>query len=72
VSDRDQRARGPLERPADEALRFRTSARYRREEVFQICDALAVAEDLLVGAGECEQVRQIAALREEVEARLAR
>lgn len=53
-------------------VRFGAAACYRRDEVFRICEALSLAEDLLAASGRHGRAAVVAGLREAVEARLVR
>jgi hypothetical protein len=54
-----------------EPVRLRQWVRYRRDEVYEICAALALAEALLAGAGRPQDAARMAAVFRMVEGGLA-
>jgi hypothetical protein len=61
---------GPAGEP--EPLRLRRWVRYRKDEVYEICAALALAEALLVRAGRPQDASRMAAVFSVVEGGLVR
>jgi len=69
------RAAGPAPEVRGEGsagpLRFACAVRFEKEEVFEICAALALAEVLLAGLGRVVESSRMAAMFDLAEGRLA-
>lgn len=63
---------GPSGDGDPEPLRLRRWVRYRRDEVYEICAALALAEVLLSRSGRPEEASRMAAVFDMAESGLAR